>query len=290
MTCPLCRTKIPDLRESTFNKINLKVTNMHRLAFDEAYPDILKEELTEEVQEKLNSLCQEIIEEMQPLYDLHEDKVNLKLDLVKCEILHMNGDSETSLKLFDKVFHVVLQSVKDFRYIQMMSEQIRMGDLSKGQEDECHKSIMKRLKKDILFDDEFLVDLMLKKIEVHKHIGDWDGASKDIRTILSTYLEKGMLTNTQTRSLFMSISQIGYETGMYDMSIDFGERSIMYNRHFPGVHTYIAKSYQAKGDLENADKMFSRAVLYEAPWDQASVSRAQKQYDDFRREVNLKEA
>ena len=39
------------------------------------------------------------------------------------------------------------------------------------------------------------------------------------------------------------------------------------NRHFPGVHKLIAWPQRGQGDLEEARKTMSRAVVYEAPWD-----------------------
>ena len=39
------------------------------------------------------------------------------------------------------------------------------------------------------------------------------------------------------------------------------------NRHFPGVHKYIALSQKALGQRDEARKSMMRAILYEAPWD-----------------------
>jgi hypothetical protein len=40
------------------------------------------------------------------------------------------------------------------------------------------------------------------------------------------------------------------------------------NRHFPSVHTYLALSYRAKGDLDKAigTTRMNKAVLYETPY------------------------
>ena len=85
----------------------------------------------------------------------------------------------------------------------------------------------------------------------------------------------------------MGMSQCLYECGDYQKSVDSGMMSVEMNRHFPGVYSFVGKSYQALEDLESADRMFSQAILYETPWDEENIARAQRQYDDFRRETNL---
>lgn len=69
------------------------------------------------------------------------------------------------------------------------------------------------------------------------------------------------------RKVLMGLSRCFYEIGNYEASIGLGEGILEMNRHFPGVHKYIALSQKALGQRDEARKSMMRAILYEAPWD-----------------------
>jgi tetratricopeptide (TPR) repeat protein len=82
------------------------------------------------------------------------------------------------------------------------------------------------------------------------------------------------LSVPQERHCYMQLIRCYYELGDYKRAIRAGGRAIQMNRHFPGVHEYVAKAYKAKddGDPTEAIRLMRRAVLYETPWDTENIA------------------
>ena len=57
-----------------------------------------------------------------------------------------------------------------------------------------------------------------------------------------------------------------YETGEYDKAVELGNKAIEKLRCETGVHKYVALSQKAKGDINEAKKTMTRAILYEENW------------------------
>lgn len=285
-TCPMCRTEMPDLRESTMNKISLFLSRMYILAYN-FQQSTRKSEVSQETQDELNRLSQRALDEMKPLYDLKEEKLDFQVDLLKCKMLHLKGDNEESLELYLKLVPRAVEAIERLKNLDSMLYQIEFGDLEKEEIDQLYETIHEKLKTGFNMKDADLVELMLDINEVRKALGDWEGAKNDLNTLLIDHPDQDSLPPVEWRKIFMGMSQCQYETGDFEKSIAAGQMSIEMNRHFPGVYTFIGKSYQKLGDSKSADKMFSQAILYETPWDEDNIARAQRQYDDFRREVNL---
>jgi len=75
----------------------------------------------------------------------------------------------------------------------------------------------------------------------------------------------------QWRQVWMGLSRCYYEMGMYDKAIQSGMGALEMNRHFPQAHKYVALSQKAIGDYDAAKATMSRAVLYEAPWEDKNL-------------------
>ena len=69
----------------------------------------------------------------------------------------------------------------------------------------------------------------------------------------------------------MGLARTKYELVKYDEAIEVGSVAIKEFRHFPGVHKYVALSQKAKGDIDEAKKTISRAILYEEHWDEDNL-------------------
>jgi tetratricopeptide (TPR) repeat protein len=80
---------------------------------------------------------------------------------------------------------------------------------------------------------------------------------------------------TEVRFLFHSACRCYYEMGEYAQAINIGSAAVEANRHYEGVHKYIALSYQALGRYDEAILTMRRAVRYETPWDAAHVAACQ---------------
>jgi tetratricopeptide (TPR) repeat protein len=78
-------------------------------------------------------------------------------------------------------------------------------------------------------------------------------------------------TPAEWRQVWMGFSRCFYEMGVYDMAINSGTAALEMNRHFPQAHKYIALALKASGDYDTAIATMTRAVLYEAPWDDKNL-------------------
>jgi len=97
---------------------------------------------------------------------------------------------------------------------------------------------------------------------------NWEAAFETYRSI---YDEMIYRSPPEQRQHLMGMCRCLYNMGRYDLAIDAGGSAIEMNRHFPEVHKYVAFSHKAKGDRAAAIVTMTRAVLYEAPWDEKNI-------------------
>lgn len=77
----------------------------------------------------------------------------------------------------------------------------------------------------------------------------------------------------QQRQCYMNMIKCYYCLREYDRAIRAGAFATHMNRHFPGVHEYIAKSHKAKGKHQEAQRTMQQAVLFETPWDVENIAK-----------------
>ena len=117
-------------------------------------------------------------------------------------------------------------------------------------------------------------DLLLQAESIHQFDGDWDAALELYKEILMMSYEEehdSIATAPQWRQVWMGLCRCYYELGIYDKAISAGSAALEMNRHFPQVHKYIALAQKARGDPAAAMKTMKQAVLYEAPWCDATM-------------------
>lgn len=111
---------------------------------------------------------------------------------------------------------------------------------------------------------------LLKQAEyIHQADGNWETAVEQYKELLMRDQESG--TAPEWRLVWMGLSRCFYEMGVYDMAINSGTAALEMNRHFPQAHKYIALALKASGDYDTAIATMTRAVLYEAPWDDKNL-------------------
>lgn len=110
---------------------------------------------------------------------------------------------------------------------------------------------------------------LLQAEYIHQEDGDWDLALAKYMELVMRGEEAG--TPIQWRKAWMGMSRCFYEIGEYDKAIAAGSLALEMNRHFPQAHKYVALAQKASGDLESAIATMSRAVLYEAPWEDENL-------------------
>mmetsp|Transcript_10778 Transcript_10778/g.16284 ORF Transcript_10778/g.16284 Transcript_10778/m.16284 type:complete len:628 (+) Transcript_10778:80-1963(+) len=98
---------------------------------------------------------------------------------------------------------------------------------------------------------------------------NWEGAFEVYKSIFDQLPDR---SPPEQRQVYMGISRCFYEMGRYDVAIEIGKGAIAMNRHFPGVHKYVALAQKAQGDYSGAKATMTQAVLYETPtWDDNNI-------------------
>ena len=100
-------------------------------------------------------------------------------------------------------------------------------------------------------------------------LGKWKEAEKIYKTLYNANLQSGR----HNALVLMGLARTNYELGKYDKAIEIGSIAIEAFRQCPGVHKYVALSQKAKGDIDEAKKTMSRAILYETHWDKDNMQK-----------------
>ena len=67
--------------------------------------------------------------------------------------------------------------------------------------------------------------------------------------------------------IITGLSRAMYEVHDFDNAIKLGNMGTDRYRVGAGVHKYLALAYKAKGDIDEAKKVMTMAILYERHWD-----------------------
>ena len=100
--------------------------------------------------------------------------------------------------------------------------------------------------------------------------GKWDKAESIYRSLLGEDKQRDVMPNADT---MIGLSRAMYETQRYDEAIKVGNVAFEKFRFIPGVHKYVALAQKAKGDIDDAKKTMSRAILYEMHWDKDNLQK-----------------
>ena len=140
---------------------------------------------------------------------------------------------------------------------------------------------------------------LLSLHKTYPDVLDFDSKAQIISLQAGAYLECGMLNNAKEgyKSFFMehmlqgkqpkarsvmNLCRVYYEMHDYQTAVVMGNMAIKTSRYIVGVHKYVALSQKAKGDIDDAKKTISRAILYEEHWDKDNL----QQNKDILRELN----
>ena len=198
---------------------------------------------------------------------------------LQAKILLLKGDPDQAVDVLHTLFVLNRQGAE---YARVLTEKLdRHDELSFAGRDDEAEQLLKEIQvynqtHDVTCTNEIEIQLLLA--QAHEAKSDWD-AAVDVYVGMSDFYggpSKDVRQRELQRKLFMCISEAFYNTGDYDKAIDGGDSAIEMNRQFPGVHKYVALSHKRKGNLEEAQTVMNRAVLYETPWDD---SNRQQNYD-----------
>ena len=105
--------------------------------------------------------------------------------------------------------------------------------------------------------------------EAYLALGKWEDAEKIYKILHNSFLQRG----EHHALVLIGLAQTKYEQGKYDEAIEIGNVAIEEDRQFAGVHKYVALSLKAKGDIDEAKRTISRAILYEEHWDKDNLQK-----------------
>ena len=106
--------------------------------------------------------------------------------------------------------------------------------------------------------------------EAYCACGEWDEAGNVYKSLAEEGMHSGMIPNAST---IIGTCQTFYETQHYDEAIEVGNLAFETFRYIPGVHKYVALSQKAKGDIDDAKKTISMAILYEEQWNKDNLQK-----------------
>ena len=116
---------------------------------------------------------------------------------------------------------------------------------------------------------EQVKEIKCNQAEAYVALGKWEEAGKIYKTLYNTYLQSGI----HNALVPMGLTRTKYELGKYDEAIEIGSAGIKEFRQYPGVHKYVALSHKAKGNIDEAKKTISRAILYEKHWNKDNMQK-----------------
>ena len=117
---------------------------------------------------------------------------------------------------------------------------------------------------------EELSQVKIWQAEAYLDCGKWKNAIKIYKSLIKEFKQHGYIPYAL---VFIGYSRALYELGKYDEAIEFGNMAFRDEmmRSRPGVHKYVALSQKAKGNIDEAKKTVSRAILYEKHWDKVNM-------------------
>ena len=111
----------------------------------------------------------------------------------------------------------------------------------------------------------------ISQAEAYVALGKWDEAVKSYMVLIREYLiERDEDPNSVW---YIGLSRALFELHKYEEAIEFGNTAILLNRSCDGVHRYVALSQKALGDIDEAKKTMSRAILYEEHWEKDNMQK-----------------
>ena len=250
--CPYCRSEIYDVKKSIVEGVLIHAARAGR------------KDLHENERNEYAALA---LQELEKIISTEENDIQARL--TKAEILGQIGDHTRAIELFEDLEKEFQVMVDDKKKVDELTHQAKNAS-DAGNDAEAEK-VMDQIEliitpgKSVVSESE-LIGMRIFIAEEYVALEKWDDAISSFGSVMMRGQEA--LTAVQQRRIIMGLSRCFYEKGKYDTAIDFGHSAIETNRHFPGVHKYVALSYKSKGDLREAQKVMTRAVLYETPWDE----------------------
>ena len=280
-SCPYCRTNSSANNDSREQKLNRAYLNATRASTNKCLDR--RYEYCDYALYDINAILSDNENDMQALFK-------------KVEILNIDGRSPKAKEAIEVAKEIV--SINETRMensdrIDALYPQVQHA-MAIGDEDEEERLLTivgEEMAKEKArgtnipwIADPFSVPLLLA--DTYIKAGEWSEAENVFKGILIKMESPDIGSPPQHRQVWMGLCRCSYELGNYEMAQNAGEAAVQMNRHFPGVHKYIALAQKESGDLDAAIATMNRAVLYEAPWDAQHMSETKRLFKELKSSNN----
>jgi tetratricopeptide (TPR) repeat protein len=263
-TCPICRSEASNVVNSMLEKAQMYASRANRCQATDDVKKRYREEALEEVEKVLR---------IRPPH--------LQAFFTKAEILKSLGDPGMAIETLSQMAELDDQRQAEVAHIESLLQ--RAEDEQEELLDEA-ELIQKNSGSRLKGGKARHFDLKLLQAEAYQDMKEWEEAMKIYISLLEATMsvdEDIVGSPIQQRQIFMGLSRCFYEAGVYEKSISAASAAIEMNPHFPGVYKFKALSQRAMGELDEAVKTMTRAVLYETPWDDDNKAEALRLYDEL---------
>lgn len=260
-SCPYCRQNIQvNLIEDCTEKARLYAARGN------------KKSLSAEERKKCYDLALQQIDKILTGDNAERDLATICL---KAQILSNQNPAE-AVKCYKQILALDEEGVSNTIKMNVLLDRAKVA-MDSGKEDEADRlmieaenfhetnSFMSRIGD--LGDPMRLVDIKLMLAEALEATSDWKAALDVYMKIMESLENPDMVQPRQNRMMFAGIARCLFELKEYERAVAAAEAALAMNRHFPGVHKLLALPQRAMGKMQQAVASMSRAVLYEAPWD-----------------------
>lgn len=252
-SCPYCRSLMPDIDQAFLDRAAMHGVRAKKL-----------------IGEQRQVQCELALAEVEKV--LSVDPNDLRANYLRADICLIAGDASVAIEAFKSILdhNTRARQAKDdvMRIVALADAADEAGDDVEADRLMTQAEQMQNVK---IFNDGSteLLETKLKLASAHQAAGEWDAANELYMAIVGGMGDDPTYGGLHLQlRLWMGMTRTFYELGEYERAIKgSGGMAVAMNRHFPGVHKYVALSEKASGDLGAALKTLSRAVLYEAPWD-----------------------
>ncbi|CAB9506894.1 expressed unknown protein [Seminavis robusta] len=246
---------------------------------------------------KVEAACQLALLQLQQLESPTCDQDTLQANYIASQIATVRGDYKQAMLIVEQNLRIWQSGVERKKQVDALMKQGRVlsesssetsknnknnnkttddeSDDDEGAIDETTYQKMQQVQNQILEImnqgsllalETDLIECRLQMLDILTHQQDWDTAESLYQQLMTDYPKQSQLTPRQQRRVFMGFSRCLYEHGNYQGAINLGQAALdtqQHNRHTPGIHQYVALSHQQLGQLEQAQAVMGRAVLYE---------------------------
>lgn len=282
LSCPACRAETPDVEDSILQRSRLLASR----ANNRKTPEHTKKNLRLEALAVLEQL--ETIRPRRPV-----EQVVLKGDVqaytqgffTRAEVLLALDQPEKAKEDLVWLLDLCKLAARNRKQYFSMQEHLGEAGQTQGRQGDAHRISEQiaeyKTKHNILSMEDtcFSIYAMLGKAE--EKMGNWTAAKSIYFEMIQKMEHHTSATPPLQRMMFMGLCRCAYHLGRYDKAVLTGGLALQMNRSFPFVHKYIALSQKAMGDLDAAKVTMTRALIYEAPWDDQHHERLLELYREI---------